>query len=90
MTKQRKSRSGDPREMQAYTVPGAAHYLGLPLSTVRYWSAGRDSYKAVITAAEKHPIILSFLNLVELHLLAAIRRKHAVSMPSVRRALSGI
>lgn len=87
MNRQGKSRSTDPREMPAYTVPEAAHYLGLPVSTVRYWSAGRNSYKALITAAEKHPIILSFLNLVELHLLAAIRRKHAVSMPSVRRAI---
>jgi len=73
--------------MPAYTVPEAAHYLGLPESTVRYWSAGKDSYKALITAAEKHPVVLSFLNLVELHLLAAIRREHAVSMPSVRRAI---
>ncbi|MGB7934546.1 MAG: DUF433 domain-containing protein [Gammaproteobacteria bacterium] len=73
--------------MPAYTVPGSAHYPGLPVSTVRYWSAGRDSYKALITAAEKHPVILSFLNLVELHLLAAIRREHDVSMPNVRRAI---
>ena len=87
MTRPGKSRSTDPREMPAYTVPEAAHYLGLPASTVRYWSAGRDTYKALITSAEKHPIILSFLNLVELHLLAAIRREHKVSMPSVRSAI---
>ena len=87
MTGHIKSRSIDPREMPAYTVPEAAHYLGLPTSTVRYWSAGRDNYKALIVAAEKHPIVLSFLNLVELHLLAAIRRKHKVSMPNVRRAI---
>ena len=87
MTRQVKSRPTDPREMPAYTVPESAHYLGLPVSTVRYWSAGRDSYKALITAAEKHPVILSFLNLVELHLLAAIRREHDVSMPNVRRAI---
>ncbi len=87
MTRQRNSGSIDPREMPAYTVPEAAHYLGLPVSTVRYWSAGRDSYRALIAVAQKHPVILSFLNLVELHLLAALRRKHAVSMPSVRRAI---
>jgi uncharacterized protein (DUF433 family) len=87
MTGHAKSRSTDPREMPAYTAPEAAHYLGLPVSTVRYWSAGRGNYKALITAAEKHPLILSFLNLVELHLLAAIRREHDVSMPNVRRAI---
>ena len=87
MSKQGKSVLTDPRNMPAYTVLEAAHYLGLPVSTVRYWSAGRGSYKALITAAIKHPVILSFLNLVELHLLAAIRREHAVSMPNVRSAI---
>lgn len=87
MTKQRTFESPDPRAMPAYTVLEAAHYLSLPISTVRYWSAGRDGYKALISAAQKAPLILSFLNLVELHLLAAIRRKHAVSMPNVRRAI---
>ncbi|MEE8429123.1 MAG: hypothetical protein V3S33_06435 [Gammaproteobacteria bacterium] len=33
MTRQRNSGSIDPREMPAYTVPEAAHYLGLPVST---------------------------------------------------------
>lgn len=87
MTKFRKSKSIDPREMPAYTVAESAHYLSLPASTVRYWSAGRGDYKALISAAQKHPTVLSFLNLIELHLLAAIRRKHAVSMPNVRSAI---
>jgi uncharacterized protein (DUF433 family) len=73
--------------MPAYRVPETAHYLGLPQSTVRYWSAGRNSYEPLITTASTTPLVLSFLNLVELHLLAAIRRKHTVSMPSVRRAI---
>lgn len=87
MTNAHKNRTVDRREMPAYRVPEAAHYLGLPQSTVRYWSAGRDSYESLITAAAKDPLVLSFFNLVELHLLAAIRRKHAVSMPNVRRAI---
>ncbi len=73
--------------MPAYRVPEAAHYLGLPETTVRYWSAARDSYESLITAAAEDTLVLSFFNLVELHLLAAIRRKHAVSMPNVRRAI---
>jgi uncharacterized protein (DUF433 family) len=83
----RNQRSIDYREMPAYGVPEAARYLGLPKSTVRYWSAGRGSYGALVTTATTDPLALSFLNLVELHLLAAIRRKHTVSMPSVRRAI---
>ena len=78
----------DGREMPAYRVAEAAHYLGLPRSTVRYWSAGRGSYESLITAAAEVPLVLSFLNLVELHLLAAIRRRHTVSMPNVRSAIS--
>lgn len=88
MTKPCKHRSFNLREMPAYTVAEAAHYLCLPISTVRYWSAGRGRYQALISAAQEHPmIVLSFLNLVELHLLAAIRRKHEVSMPNVRSSI---
>jgi len=87
MARQVKPRLTDPRELPAYTVPEAAHYLGLPASTVRYWSAGRDNYEPLIEPAAEGPLLLSFLNLVELHLLAAIRRRHQVSMPSVRRAI---
>ena len=87
MTRKVKTRTTDPRDMPAYTVPEAAHYLGLPSSTVRYWSAGRGAYKALIKPTDNPPLLLSFLNLVELHLLAAMRRKHQVSMPNVRRAI---
>ena len=36
--------------------------------------------------ADTDPLAYSFYNLVELHVLAAIRREHAVPMPKVRRA----
>ncbi len=78
----------DRREMPAYGVPEAAHYLGIPASTVRYWAAGRPGLsKPLIKAAAKDPLVLSFLNLVELHVLGAIRRKHEVSLPKVRTAI---
>ena len=32
-------------------------------------------------------MLLSFVNLTELHVLATIRRRHDVSMPRVRRAI---
>ena len=78
----------DRRKMPAYSVAEAAHYLGVPASTVRYWAAGRAGVsKPVIEAAALHPIVLSFLNLVELHVLGAIRREHEVSLPKVRTAV---
>jgi len=41
----------------------------------------------VIHPAAKSPVALSFINLIEAHVLAAIRRKHRVDMPAVRRAV---
>jgi hypothetical protein len=41
----------------------------------------------VIKPASRETRRLSFLNLIELLVLAAIRHKHAVSLPQVRRAL---
>jgi uncharacterized protein (DUF433 family) len=54
-------------------------------------SYGSDSkqkmFKPVIRPAAKSPVALSFINLIEAHVLAAIRRKHRVNMPAVRRAI---
>ena len=77
----------DPREQPAYTLSEAAHYLVLPTSTVRSWSVGGGSYAPLIEAAAHSPALLSFLNLAELHVLAAIRRTHLVAMGKVRGAI---
>jgi uncharacterized protein (DUF433 family) len=47
----------------------------------------RKFFKPVIQPAAKSPIAMSFINLIEAHVLAAIRRKHRVDMPAVRRAI---
>ena len=75
------------RELPAYSIAEAAHYLSVPPATVRYWATGQGPYSALIEIPQLHPALLSFLNLVELHVLAAIRRKHAVPMPKVRLAI---
>lgn len=80
-------RTDDPREFPAYTISEAAHYLSVPAATIRYWSVGRGDYAPLIEAPKHVPTLLSFLNLTELHVLAAIRREHEVKMPSVRRAI---
>ena len=77
----------DPRSFPSYTISEVAHYLAVPAATIRYWSAGRDGYDPLIEAPGRTPILLSFLNLTELHVLAAIRHKHKVKMPSIRRAI---
>lgn len=78
----------DPRELPTYTIAEAAHYLTVPVATVRYWSVGRGGYASVITVPDGAPTLVSFLNLVELHVLAAIRCDHDVRMASIRRAIS--
>ena len=80
----RRTRTNDPRELPAYTLSEAAHYLGVPAATIRYWSVGRDNYAPLIEVPAHAPTLLSFLNLTELHVLAAIRRQHEVKMPSIR------
>lgn len=86
MTK-RRTRANDPREAPAYTISEAAHYLTVAATTIRYWSVGRGSYAPLIKVPKGEPTLLSFLNLTELHVLAAIRRKYEVKMPSIRRAI---
>ena len=85
----------DVRELPAYGVPEAAHYLLVPRATLRSWVAGmsygsdgeRRFFKRVIHPAATSPVALSFINLIEAHVLAAIRRRHRVDMPAVRRTI---
>ena len=85
----------DPREIPAYSIPEAAHYLGLPASTLRSWFVGqrylhggkRRQFQAVITPADPDGRSLSFSNLVEAYVLTAIRRKHHIGLPTIRRGL---
>ncbi len=79
----------------AYSIPEAARYLGLPDATLRAWVMGRDypiaggkrRSRAVIAAADPKRRFLSFTNLVEAHVLSSIRRRHAVSLGNVRKAV---
>ncbi len=77
----------DPRQQPAYSPAEVAHYIAIPVSTVRDWCLGRDPYRPLIQPAQAQPLLLSFVNLVEIHVLGAIRRRYRVSMPKVRAAL---
>jgi uncharacterized protein (DUF433 family) len=85
----------DVRELPAYGIAEAAHYLLVPRATLRSWMAGmsyghearRRLFKPVIEPAAKSPVALSFINLIEAHVLGAIRRQHRVDMPKVRGAI---
>jgi hypothetical protein len=85
----------DPRELPNYTVTEAAHCLQLPRTTLRQWVAGRRNpryhnrwlFEPLIHPANEKPPLLSFLNLVEAHLLSALRREQQVRMGPIREAL---
>lgn len=77
----------DPRDIPAYTAGEAAHYLGVPKSTMRAWFAGQRGFRAVIRPADPKTLGLSFTNLVEAYVLTAIRRKHQIALPTIRNGL---
>ncbi len=86
----------DPRELPTYSIPEAAHYLRIPRATLRSWVAGRyypveggkKFFKPIISLPDKDRTLLSFMNLVEAHVLDAIRRTYNVPLYKVRKALA--
>jgi len=87
--------AADPRELPAYGIAEASHYLRIPLATLRSWirgryyptEAGQKHFKPVIMLPDREMPALSFVNLVEAHVLDAIRREYRVPLPNVRSAL---
>jgi uncharacterized protein (DUF433 family) len=75
-----------PREVPAYTIAEAARYLRLPQSTLGHWVRGHKTFKPILTTPNGGPI-LSFVNLVEAHVLWAITRQHQIKLPNVREAV---
>ncbi len=85
----------DPREIPTYTLGEAAQYLRIPRTTIRDWVTGRSFQvegtsrrsQAIISIPKSTPRLLSFINLVEVHVLDAIRRQHNISLDKVRKAI---
>jgi uncharacterized protein (DUF433 family) len=85
----------DPRHVGAYGIAETAHYLALPPATLRTWvrgrpyptAEGRQFSEPLIQLPDPAEPLLSFTNLVEAHVLKAIRRHHGVPMQKVRPAL---
>lgn len=81
----------------AYRASEVAQVLALPPGTVKAWCFGHDYrhktdgsrklFVRVIEPAAPDDKLLSFANLCEVHVLAAIRRHHGVKMPEVRKAI---
>jgi uncharacterized protein (DUF433 family) len=84
-----------PSTIPNYSIGDAARMLSLPQATVRAWvrgqpypaRSGRRRFERVIRSDDPSDRLLSFRNLVELHVLSAIRRDHHVTLRRVRTAV---
>ena len=84
-----------PEDVPAYSFGEAAMLAGVPVSTLRAWIVGRASRarrggrgsQAIVRLPKGERQYLTFTNLVEVHVLAAMRRKHALSLEVIRRAV---
>lgn len=82
----------DPQALPLYNTTDVARMLLVPRSTVRTWAfrvRGKDGlYRVpVIDAADRKNGLLSFENLVELHVLSSLRRGHQIPLPTIRKAV---
>lgn len=87
-----------PEELKiipAYRVAEAARYLGASPSTLRAWFRGRD-YRAGGQKKRALPVLgrggaeartLSFLDLIEAHILQAVRHRYGIPLNRFRRAM---
>lgn len=89
----------DPRDLPIYTLDEAAFILGLSRSTLKAWTFGSQWQEATTGRARTYvPLILppkradrlmlSFTNLIEAHVLYAIRRVHRIKMKLLRDTLA--
>lgn len=74
----------------AYGLAEAAVYLKVPYQTLRYWLTGFNARPPIVMPAETDPVRLSFLNLLECHVLAGMRKLYDLKLPRVRSALKKI
>lgn len=85
----------DLQHTPAYTLTDVAAYTGVRVATLRNWVRGR-TYKTkqetkwsgpLIRLSDPDSNLLSFINLVEAHVLSSLRQYHEIRMEKVRAAL---
>jgi uncharacterized protein (DUF433 family) len=76
----------DARELMETPIYGAveaARYIRVPYQTLRYWIHGNPIIKLALVS----PPRLSFMNLMECHMLSFMRLNYRIRIPKVRAAL---
>jgi uncharacterized protein (DUF433 family) len=85
-----------PEDVPAYSLAEAAALVGCPQSTLRSWVLGRSFPKrngevgrspAIIKPATPDASFISFTNVVEVHVLAGLRRRYELRLDSIRNAV---
>jgi uncharacterized protein (DUF433 family) len=84
-----------PEDVPAYSLAEAAALVGVATSTLRSWvvgrafsaRSGRRWSQAIVRLPKGERRFLSFTNLVEVHVLAAMRRKYALQLAAIRKAV---
>ena len=92
--KERLPARNDLRSQPAYPLTEAARYIKVPAATLRAWAFGRlyptslgsGHFRALIRPASSRPPLLSFWNLIEAHVLRALRAD-GFSVKAVRKAI---
>jgi uncharacterized protein (DUF433 family) len=90
------TRAQDLRNQPAYGPAEAARYLRVPAATLRSWVLGRDypkggkqaTFHPLIRPSLQQPLQLSFFNLIEAHVLRALRTEHGVAIAELRKAIA--
>ena len=78
----------EPREVPAYRISEVAQYLRVPKATVRAWAVGQGDFKPVIRLERGGGLpLMSFVNLVEVHVIDALRREHDIPLQKTRGVL---
>lgn len=87
----------DPRELPLYPIAQAARYLKIPTRTLRDWIIGRTYpikqgterkiFFPVVHLPNKAVLSLSFMNLIEAHVLNGMRKMENIPFAKVRLAL---
>lgn len=85
----------DPRAIPTYGIHESAHALKIPTETLRSWIRGRKypttrgvkTFEPLIMLPDPDLPLLSFLNLIEAHVLDAVRYKDKIPLENVRNAM---
>lgn len=88
-------RGRDPRTIPTYGIWESAHLLKIPPDTLRSWIRGRNyptqqgtkRFQPLIAVPDDDLPLLSFINLMEAHVLDAIRYKDRIPLDNVRYAV---